>query len=273
MIGLNGSGKTTLLKIIAGILKADEGYLRVNGVEPSQLNRESGNRIGFLGSRYSNLSGYDTVKDAVTGCRKVYGVPDEHYDYFWNYAGSALNMEMLWEKECSTLSVGERMKVEFFYTLLMQPTLWIMDEPTIGIDYETRLKMYEILQQVKDRHEEMTVLLATHNIQEMELVCDRVLVLHEGKMIFSGPVDFLKQKYQTLGVLSFCVKQGTIALQDVPIKWYEVDGNKMKLLFDKHYVNAVTILKSLFETAKVEEVSIDDIDMESMIKNIFRKER
>lgn len=165
------------------------------------------------------------------------------------------------------------MKVEFFCALLMKPTLWIMDEPTIGIDYETRLNMYDILQYVKSRHKEMTVLLATHNIQEMELLCDRVLVLHDGKMIFSGPVEYLKQKYQTLGLLRFSVKQGTIAVQDVPIKWYEVNGSKMKLLFDKHYVNAVTILKHLFETAKVEDVSIDDIDMESMIKNIFRKER
>ena len=182
-------------------------------------------------------------------------------------------MEILWEKECKTLSLGDRMKVEFFYTLLMQPTLWIMDEPTIGIDYETRLKMYDILRHVKSRHKEMTVLLATHNIQEMELLCDRVLVLHEGKMIFSGPVEYLKQKYQTMGLLSFCVQQGTISFQDVPIKWYEVDGSKIKLLFDKHYVNAVTILKYIFETAKVEDISIDDIDMESMIKNIFRKER
>lgn len=273
LIGLNGSGKTTMLKMIAGILKEDAGYLRVNGMEPSRLKREAGIRIGFLSKRSSNLSEYNRVKDAITGCRKIYNVSNDYYDYFWNYAGNALNMDVLWEKECRALSLGDRMKVEFFYTLLMQPTLWIMDEPTIGIDYETRLKMYEILQHVKSRQKEMTVLLATHNIQEMEMLCDRVLVLHEGKMIFSGPVDYLKQKYQTLGLLSFRVKQGSIALQDVPIKWYEVDGNKVKLLFDKHYVSAVTILKSLFETAKVEEVSVDDIDMESMIKNIFRKER
>ena len=273
IIGLNGSGKTTLLKMIAGILRADEGYLRVNGTEPSQLKREAGIRIAFLSKQSSNLSGYNRVKDAITGCRKAYHVSNDYFEYLWSHAGSMLNMETLWEKECKTLSLGDRMKVEFFYTCLMRPTLWIMDEPTLGIDYETRLRMYEILQDVKSGYREMTVLIATHNIQEMEILCDRVLVLHEGKMIFSGPVEYLKQKYQTLGVLSCNVKQGTIAFQDVPIKWYQVDGSKIKLLFDKHYVNAVTILKCILETAKVEDISIDDMDMESMIKNIFRKER
>lgn len=234
LIGLNGSGKTTLLKLIAGILKADEGYLRVSGMEISEYQKNSENAVAFISSSYSNLSGSKTVGEAMELCRKMYRVPDAYYHYYKEYAGEALGMDSLLAKECEALSVGERLKAEFFYTLLMRPSLWVMDEPTQGIDYETRLKMYEILKHVKSRYKEMTILVATHNIQEMELLCEKILVLQEGRMIFSGPLDYLKQKYQTLGSIRFELVQGGINFQDMPIRWYQVEGNQITLLYDKH---------------------------------------
>ena len=272
LIGINGAGKTTLLKIIAGILNMDEGYLRVNGMEPERVQKDSGEVIGFMSSKYTNLSGSRTVKEAIEMCRKIYHVPDSYYEYDREYAGKSLGIEVLWMKECGALSLGEKSRVEFFYTLLMRPTLWLMDEPTIGVDYETRMKMYEILQHVKSRDRKMIVLIATHNIQEMEILCDKVLVLNEGKLIFSGPLEHLRGKYQTLGVLRFEISQGNVVFQDMPINWYEIDGNRVKVMFYKHYVSAATILKYILETARIQNISVTDVDMESMIKSIFQKE-
>lgn len=272
LIGLNNAGKTTLIKMIAGILNVEEGYLRIDGLEPSDFRKNENNVIAFMSNSYTNLSGKETVGDVITECRKIYRVPKEFYDYFWDYAGKALDIEGLWTRECEKLSLGERLKVEFFYTLLMRPTLWIMDEPTVGVDYETRLKMYEILQHIKSRYREMTILIVTHNIQEMELLCDRILVLHGGQIIFSGPLEHLQQRYQAMGVINCEVAQGMVAFQDMPINWYEIDGNRVKLIYDKHYITAVTVLKYMLETAKLENISVTDIDMESMIKSIFQRE-
>lgn len=272
LIGINGAGKTTLLKIIAGILDMDKGYLRINGKEPKIVQRDTEEVIAFMSSRYSNLTGAGTVKDAIDMCRKMYHVPDSYYEYYREYAEKRLGLEELWRKECGMLSAGEKARVDFFYTLLMCPTLWLLDEPTLGVDYETRLKMYEILKHVKSRNTEMMVIVATHNLQEMELLCDKVLVLREGKMIFSGPLHYLRQIYQTLGVISFEVTEGSVAFQDMPISWYHIEGKRVKLMFDKHYVSAATVLKYAMESVRLQNVSVTDVDMESMIKGIFQKE-
>ena len=272
LIGINGSGKTTLLKIIAGIFDMDKGYLRINGKEPKTVQKDREEVIAFMGSRYSNLTGAGTVKDAIDMCRKMYNVPNSYYEYFKEYVEKRLGLNELWRKECGALSAGEKARVEFFYTLLMRPTLWLMDEPTIGVDYETRLRMYEILQHVKSRNPEQIIIVVTHNLQEMELLCDKVLVLQDGKMIFSGPLHYLRQIYQTLGVISFEVTEGNVAFQDMPIKWYHIEGNRVKLMFDKHYVSAATVLKCVIESVRLQNLSVTDVDMESMIKGIFRKE-
>ena len=271
LIGLNGSGKTTLLKIISGILNMDEGYMRINGVDPAYVRKSSKEVIGFMGSKSFNLSGNGTVKEAIEMCRKMYHVPDTYYEYYREYAGNSLGIENLWMKECKTLSLGEKSRVEFFYTILMRPTLWLMDEPTIGVDYDTRMKMYEILKHIKSRDREMMVIIATHNIQEMELLCEKVLVLNEGKIIFSGPLEYLRRMYQALGIVRFEISQGDVDFQDMPINWYEREGNQVKMMYYKHYVSATTILKQIMTTANIQKVSVADIDMESMIKNIFQE--
>ena len=272
LIGINGSGKTTLLKIIAGILDVDKGYVRVNGKEPQAVRKDSEEVIAFMSSRYSNLTGAETVKDAIDMCRKMYNVPNSYYEYFKEYVEKRLGLDELWRKECGTLSAGEKARVEFFYNLLMRPTLWLMDEPTLGVDYETRLRMYEILKHIKSRNTEMTVIVATHNLQEMEILCDKVLVLQGGKMVFSGPLHYLRQIYQTLGIISFEVMEGNVAFQDMPINWYHIEGNRVKIMFDKHYVSAATVLKCVMESVRLQNLSVTDVDMESMIKRIFQTE-
>lgn len=272
LIGMSGSGKTTLLKIIAGILDVDEGYLRVKGKEIQAFQKDSGEVIAFMSTRYSNLTGAGTVKEAIDMCRKMYNVPNSYYEYFKEYAEKHLGLDELWRKECGALSTGEKARVEFFYHLLMRPTLWLMDEPTLGVDYETRLRMYEILKHIKSRNTGMTVIIATHNLQEMELLCDKVLVLQGGRMIFSGPFHYLRQRYQTLGVIRFEVTEGNVAFQDMPVNWYHIEGNRVELMFDKHYVSAATVLKCVMESVQLQNISVTDVDMESMIKRVFQTE-
>lgn len=272
LIGLNGSGKSTMLKIIAGMLEADSGYIRVDGKDPVSFQKEGGSVIGYMDSRQSDIVEYGTVKTSFELCRKMYHVSVDYYNYVLGYAGENLNIRDFFDKSKNELSPGESAKAKFLYTLLMRPALWIMDEPTVGVDYESRLKMYELIRHFKNRENEknMTILIVTHNIQEMEYLCEKAIVLHEGRIIFSGKLEWLQEKYKSLGTIRFEIVSGAIYVQDMPLKKYWIDGNRVKILYDKRYVSAVVILKQLLETAELQNISIMDMDMETMIKNVFQ---
>uniref|UniRef100_UPI0040575BFE ATP-binding cassette domain-containing protein n=1 Tax=Acetatifactor sp. TaxID=1872090 RepID=UPI0040575BFE len=272
LIGLNGSGKTTMSKIIAGMLEADSGYIRVADKDPMLFQKEGGSVIGYMDNRQSDIGENGTVRTLFELCRKMYHVSADYYNYVLDYAGKQLKIQDFLDKSKNELSPGEGAKAKFLYTLLMRPVLWIMDEPTVGVDYESRLKMYELIRHFKDRENEknMTILIVTHNIQEMEYLCEKAIVLHDGHIVFSGKLEWLQEKYKSLGTICFEIVSGAIYVQDMPLKRYWMDGNRVKILYDKRYVSAVVILKQLLETAELKNISIMDMDMETMIKNIFQ---
>lgn len=272
LIGSNGCGKTTVLKLIAGILETDSGYIRVNGKNPLSFQNSKENVIGYLDNRKSSTEESLTVEASFELCQKLYHVPEDHYNYVLDYAGKRMKIQDLFMERKKELSQGERARVNFLEILLMRPALWILDEPTIGMDYESRLEMYELLHHFKERENEknMTVVIATHNMQEMECLCDKAIVLHDGHVIFSGNLEWLQEKYKTLGTICFEIVDGAIYVQDMPLKKYWIDGNKVKILYDKRYVSAVVILKQLFETVKLKNIRITDMDMETMIKHVLQ---
>lgn len=269
ILGLNGSGKTTLLKILAGILEIDEGYIRVNRRE--RKSNQQNETVGFISYGKTNLSGSGTIREAYELCKKMYHIPEEYYNYVLQYAGKQIGVLDLWDKSPGELSMGEKSRVEFIYTLLIRPVLWLLDEPTVGVDYDTRIKMYHIISHFKqtNRLKDVSILIATHNMQEMEAISERVMVLNQGIIAFIGPIEKMKSKYRTLGVIHFDIVKGILSIQDMPIQKYTIEGNHVEIIFDKVYISAEGILRQLFETAEIKNISITDIDLESMIKNIF----
>ena len=270
IIGLNGSGKTTLLKILAGMLEVDQGYIRVHDREHNYMIDKHKETVGFISYGKSNIAGSGTIREMYDLCKKMYHVADDHYNYVIQNAGKQIGILEFGEKNAGELSLGEKSRAEFIYTLLICPDLWIMDEPTIGVDYETRMKMYEIIAHFKNvRAEKLTIVIATHNMQEMEAISERVIVLNKGKIIFCGPLDKMQDRYRTLGVIRFELVQGGFSIQDMPIRKYSIDGNKVEIIYDKCYVSAGVILKQILETALLKNISVTDIDLDVMIKNVF----
>lgn len=269
ILGLNGSGKTTLLKILAGILEIDEGYIRVNRKE-RKMNQKN-NAVGFITYGKTNFSGSGTIRKEYELCKKMYHIPEEYYTYVLEHAARHIGVFDLWDKDRGELSLGEKSRVEFIYTLLIRPELWLLDEPTVGVDYDTRMKMYHIISQFKKTHwlRDVSIVIATHNMQEMEALGERIMVLNEGKIVFIGSIEKMKSKYRTLGIICFDIVQGTLSIQDMPINKYTIEGNHVEIIFDKVYISAEGIFKQLFEVAEIKNISINDMDLESMIKNIF----
>ena len=116
----------------------------------------------------------------------------------------------------------------------------------------------------------ITILLETNNLQELEMLCSRVLVLKNTKLAFKGELDILKKKYMSYGIVKFNIVSGEIILEDMPFVEYEIDGSYVKIVYEKKWIDAIAVLKHIQKKAVVEHVSISDVDIETIISNIVR---
>lgn len=270
-IGLNGSGKTTLMQLLTGTLRADSGYIRVAGENPWSCKKRKNIRIGMVSANQSNLHPDRTTEDSINLCKKMY--PGIWSQETMNYAGERMKSGDFLKKLKSSLSTEERMRAEFLYAITMVPQLLIMDEPTIGMDFEMRTLEYGCLEYFLKQQAALqtTVLLVIHNIQEMRRLCKRVIAIHNGQIIFDGAMEHLQRKYLSLGEIYFEVKEGSLHFHDMPINRYEIDGKKVHMIFDKRYVSANVILQQLMEKAVIKNIKILDIDMDTIIQNLYQE--
>ncbi len=185
LLGKNGAGKSTLVKILTGILKADSGEARVFGIDPYRNRVELAMSIGvILGAHeqmWEDLAAIDTFK-LMEG---VYGISKTAFDERLNYFLKVFNLEKVYKKQVRQMSLGERMKCNFVASMLHRPKLVIMDEPTIGMDSQSKSSLFKALQEIRRKYG-ITFLMSTNMINEAEELADRIILLDSGALVFDG---------------------------------------------------------------------------------------
>lgn len=192
LIGLNGAGKTTTLKMLSGLIYPSEGEIKVKGFVPHKLKNDYLREIGLVMGNKSQLwwdtSSYDSFE--LEG--QIYGLDSKTISDRVEYLSELLDVKELLRTPVRKLSLGERMKMEFILVLLHEPSILFLDEPTIGLDILSQKKMRDFL---KDYNEKQcsTMLITSHNMKDVEELCDRVIVIDHGAIIYDGMVEELKK--------------------------------------------------------------------------------
>ena len=185
LIGLNGAGKTTTLKMLSGLIYPSEGEIKVKGFVPHKLKNDYLREIGLVMGNKSQLwwdtSSYDSFE--LEG--QIYGLDSKTISDRVEYLSELLDVKELLRTPVRKLSLGERMKMEFILVLLHEPSILFLDEPTIGLDILSQKKMRDFL---KDYNEKQC-----HNMKDVEELCDRVIVIDHGTIIYDGMVEELKK--------------------------------------------------------------------------------
>ncbi len=192
LLGKNGAGKSTLVKLLVGIIKADSGEARLFGIDPYSERVKLAMNIGVvLGAHeqmWEDLAAIDTFK-LMEG---VYGIPKTAFDKRLSYFIKVFNLEKVYRKQVRQMSLGERMKCNFIASMLHMPKLVIMDEPTIGMDSQSKSSLFKALQEIRKRYD-ITFLLATNMVEEAEELADRILLMDEGTLVYDGlPRELIK---------------------------------------------------------------------------------
>jgi ABC-2 type transport system ATP-binding protein len=191
-VGLNGSGKSTTIKLICGLLYPDSGQIKVNGQNPF-LNKDTCYNIGAVFGQKQQLWVDLPVRDSYELLRGIYKVSKHDYHERLEILDSLLEISTLLDMPARKLSLGQRMKCEFAATLIHWPQILLLDEPAIGIDFISRKKIVQLISLLNKKYGK-TIVLTTHNLQDIETLCNRVMVIDKGEIIYDGSQNELKAK-------------------------------------------------------------------------------
>jgi len=194
LIGPNGAGKSTTVKIMSGILTPDSGNCQINGRVPWKERKAHVADIGVVFGQRSQLWWDVPISDSFRLLKDIYDIPEGDFQVRAKELAIALDIESLLKTPARQLSLGQRMRSEIAAALLHRPKLLFLDEPTIGLDAVSKLALRAFLKE-ENRRTGVTVLLTTHDMDDIEALCSRVMVIGHGKLLYDGAFDGLKSRY------------------------------------------------------------------------------
>lgn len=200
LIGPNGAGKSTIIKMIAGILTPDSGRLDVMGYEPSRDIKDLSKHYGLMFGNRSSLWFNLKAKESLLLMKDIYNVSDKDYQRTLDKYVEILSAGDLLDKPVRTMSLGERIKIEILTSLIHEPDLLIYDEPTLGLDIQAKLAFREILSSI--RAEGKTILITTHDLTDVEKLCDKIILINRGHKLIDLTRTELKEKLAEKVVLT-----------------------------------------------------------------------
>lgn len=283
LIGANGAGKTTLIKLISGLLKPDSGFVRVFGDNP--LGRTCKNRpfagvvsgqqitVGYESGRFTTTIIQDnlTVEMNMKLVKAIYKISDEKYKAKLSELCELLDIGSFWEYRADRLSLGQRMRAEIAAVLLYEPELIILDEPFIGIDLPSKDAIRRILQSIAEA-QSSTIILTTHSLEEIEKICQRVVLLDKGKMIFNGNLEHIKYFFANINTLTATLTDKIPDMQDFPVLKYTTENRKITIWYDSKIIGSRDLTSYILSQTKITDLLIKKPSVEEIIKKIYTEE-
>ncbi len=191
-IGPNGAGKSTTIKMLTGVLVPTEGSVLVNGLIPHKHRVKYVKEIGVVMGQRSQLWWDLSVIDSFNVMKEMYELSDEDYKKNMRIFEEELQISDFYDKSVRHLSLGQKMLCEIVAVLLYSPKLIFLDEPTIGLDISVKTKIRKIIKRMNREHD-VTVILTTHDISDIEALCDRIVIIDHGTIIFDDSMYKMKQ--------------------------------------------------------------------------------
>jgi ABC-2 type transport system ATP-binding protein len=268
IIGPNGAGKSTTLKMLSGILEPTAGAASVLGLTPWLDRKRLAYRIGVVFGQRSQLWGELPAQDSFELLARIYDQDGAQADQ--RRAGLVERFELgpLLELPVNRLSLGQRMRCEIAASLLHGPSLLFLDEPTIGLDITAKAAIREFIME-NARDSGQTVVLTSHDTRDIELVCDRVIVINQGRIVVDQPTDQLRRRFLShkLVTLNAPTRKVKIDLPGVTRRPSEAHLTVFEI--DTRLVRVEAVIAAALEGGGIEDITIEDPPMEEVVREIY----
>lgn len=274
-IGANGAGKSTTIKMLCGILVPTRGSVTTCGLRPVRDRVDLARRIGVVFGQRSQLWWDLPVAESFRILASIHRLSGQQERDRTDELVECLEMGDFLTTPVRQLSLGQRMRAEVAAALLHSPDLVILDEPTIGLDVLSKQRLREFLVDERRRHG-TTLLLTTHDMGDIERLCERVLVVDHGRLAFDGTLQGLSRTVGAQRVLVVDLAEPTDDLVGVPGTTHlgsESRGLQQRFAFDAEQITAAQALAAVSEQAEVRDLSIEEPDIEDVVRRVYAASR
>lgn len=271
IIGKNGAGKTTLLNVLSGIWKADEGFVRIMGCKDTLKEFDVLRKISYVSGTKSQLWSDMNLRFSFENCAKMYSISKNDYNSRLDKLLDLTDMSECMDVPIQNLSLGQRMRAEFVYALLPEPKILFLDEAMIGLDITIKEKLVNYLVNLK-KDKKTTLIYTSHNLLEVERICDRVILLDEGKVIYDDSINKIMSEFSPTYKMVVYTNNKLPDMEDLPLERYEINNNKCVIWFDKQKLDKKDIIRHITEQCEIVDMRLDEPTLEDTIKNIYKKD-
>jgi ABC-2 type transport system ATP-binding protein len=264
-LGPNGAGKSTTIKMLTGILVPSSGRVSVAGLDPSKRRIELAKRIGAMFGQRVQLWWDLPLIDSFELLRHIYKVPANRYRTSLARFREVLDLDPFLQTPVRQLSLGQRIRGELTASMLHEPELLFLDEPTIGLDVVAKQRVRDFLVEI-NRERGVTVLLTTHDLGDIERLCKRLLVIDHGSLIWDGRIDELRERYGAERTLIVDLEEPAPPLQIEGARVEKVDGPRQWLRFRGP---AADLTARVAAAARLVDLQITEPDIEEIVRRIY----
>jgi ABC-2 type transport system ATP-binding protein len=269
-IGPNGAGKSTTIKIISGILVPDSGKCNILGHTPWKNRIEHVKNIGVVFGQRSQLWWDVPVIDSFNLLKDIYKIPDKKFKNTLELLTSTLDLSTLLSVPVRQLSLGQRMRCEIGASLLHDPKILFLDEPTIGLDAVSKIAVRNFIKTI-NKEKKVTVILTTHDMNDIEALAERIILIGKGKILLDGTLTELKNRFATHKTLTV-----DFAESDVPVK---IDGTtilsrskeRLTMSVDLSKIRVSEVIGNLSNSLDILDVAVESRPIEEIIVELYKE--
>jgi ABC-2 type transport system ATP-binding protein len=269
-LGPNGAGKSTMIKMMTGILVPSAGTLSVLGRTPHEQRMANARQIGVVFGQRSQLWWDLPVIDSFTLHQRIYDIPQARYADNLKRFSALLDLTPFLDRAVRQLSLGQRMRAEIVMSLLHDPKILFLDEPTIGLDVVAKDAVRKFLAEI-NRERGVTIILTTHDLQDIETICPRLIMVDHSRLIFDGELGRLRAALGSARrlTLEFSADPGPMALDSATLTADE--GLRKHYLLDREDVSLVQILGEVGSDRGLKDVALHEPDIEEVIRTFYQR--
>ncbi len=274
-LGPNGAGKSTTIKMMTGILEPTSGEILVGGNVPYQNRTKNAQEIGVVFGQRSQLWWALPLVESFRILKDIYGVSDEDYENMLALYKSLVDIEPLLHKPVRQMSLGQRTLSDILAAFLHNPKIVFLDEPTIGLDVSMKAKIRTLIHAL-NKEKNTTVILTTHDMGDVDALCQRIVIIDKGKMLYDNDIEHLKNffgSYRTLkiridGDLKQLAEQIDKELLDFKVS---ADDEWISILVDEEKSKVMEVLSQLQKSYNIRDMQLEEISTEEVIKKIYEE--
>jgi ABC-2 type transport system ATP-binding protein len=269
-VGPNGAGKSTTIKMLTGILLPTSGAVEVDGLVPHRDRKQLARRIGVVFGQKSQLWWDVPVIESLRLLKEIYRIPTTTYKTNMEMFKELLDLDEFQDTPVRQLSLGQRMRSDLAAALLHNPDILFLDEPTIGVDVVAKERFRIFIRQL-NQERQVTVLLTTHDMSDIEKICESLMIIDHGRIIYDGTIVGIKEQFAHHRELIVDFAEGVSEVKSDRAELVEREGQRVRFRFNRNQVSASELITELAGQYQVRDISVEEPEIEEIVRKIYQR--